>query len=187
MTAPVGPPVVVCPLTTTVPPVATESSAACTVLNAVVPTLAGWLPAVVKSASGIAVPNGPLNDGETYTRFAALGPFRGVSWRNTFPGAEEIRVETGDTGMPARLFRLAPGGVVPRHAHVGEEVSLVLAGGFTDDEGHFGRGDVSIRGDDRIHRQLIDPGEPCVVLVVADAPFRPRSLRALAASWIGRF
>ena len=44
------------PLMTTLPPVATADMAALTLEKAVEPTVAGWLPAVLRSASGIRVP-----------------------------------------------------------------------------------------------------------------------------------
>jgi putative transcriptional regulator len=118
---------------------------------------------------------------------AIVGRFSALPWRRTFPFVEEVAVDQGFGGFPARLFRLTPGTFVPRHEHAGDELSLVLAGGFSDDRGHHGRGDLSVRVADELHRQSIDWGEPCIVLVAADAPFRPRSLIARLASRFGKF
>ena len=89
--------------------------------------------------------------------------------------------------MPARLFRLAPGSTVPDHDHVGTETTLVFTGGFTDEGGHYQRGDVAIRGETATHQQRIDPGEPCVVMVLADNPLVPRTLRGWVASKLRSF
>lgn len=118
---------------------------------------------------------------------AVVGPFSALPWKRVFPFVEEVRVPLEHAGFPARLFRLTAGTFVPRHEHAGEELSLVLTGGFSDDRGHHGRGDVSIREPSTLHEQTIERGEPCVVLVAADAPFRPRSAIARIASWAGQF
>lgn len=112
--------------------------------------------------------------------FAHLGAFSALPWRWFLPSVEQIELDLDTPGMPVRLFRLAPDYRVPDHSHVGTESSLVLTGGFTDDEGHFGRGDVCVRGGE-VHRQRIDPGEPCVVLVLADEPLVPHTLRGRLA------
>ncbi len=113
---------------------------------------------------------------------AHVGAFSALRWRWRFPGVHEVPVPVTHEGMPARLFQLADGGVVPPHQHVGRETTLVLTGGFTDDSGHYTRGDVCARDEEGVHRQVIDRGEPCVVLVAADGPFLPRSLYAWIAS-----
>lgn len=117
---------------------------------------------------------------------AVVGRFSGLPWQRGFPGIDVVTIDVPHQGMPPRLFRIAAGGFVPRHDHRGEEHSLVLTGGYTDDSGHHERGDVRHCVEGNVHQLDIDDGEPCVVLVVADAPFAPRSAAALAASlWRG--
>lgn len=102
-----------------------------------------------------------------------------LRWRTVFPGVGELSLPVPFEGpLPPRLFRLRPGMRVPDHHHEGAELSLVLTGGFSDDGGHFVRGDVCARDDQQLHRQRIDPGEPCIVLVVADGALIPRT-------WLG--
>ena len=113
---------------------------------------------------------------------ARVGRFEALPWRWLFPGVHGIELPTEGRGMPVRLLRLAAGGHVPLHEHRGDEITLVLTGGFTDASGHYVRGDVCARDEEGVHEQRIDDGEDCVVLVVADAPFRPRSLKAWVAS-----
>lgn len=117
---------------------------------------------------------------------AVAGPFAQLPWTWQFPGVEMVVLDVPHEGMPARLFRIAKGGFIPPHAHPGEETSLVLTGGFTDASGHFARGDVCACEPGSTHGQRMDDHEPCVVLTLADAPFRPRSPLALIASlWRG--
>ena len=119
---------------------------------------------------------------------ARVGSFQSLPWRRRFPGVEEIRIDgPAEPGLPARLYRFPAGGFIPAHQHVGDEVSLVLTGAFTDDDGRFARGDVCVRDQQGIHQQRIEEGEACVVLVVADGPFRPRSVVAWLASMVAGF
>jgi len=112
-----------------------------------------------------------------------------LQWRWAFPGVHQITLDVPHHpgSPPARLFRIAAGGFIPLHEHRGVEASLVFAGGFTDEAGHFGRGDVCVREDRSRHGQDIDDGEDCVVLVVADRPFRGRSLVGVVAQVIRGF
>ncbi|MFK7927532.1 MAG: ChrR family anti-sigma-E factor [Myxococcota bacterium] len=113
-----------------------------------------------------------------------VGPFADLSFQTIFPGVGQAVVPMETDGMPVRLFKLAAGTRVPDHRHEGLETTLVLTGGFTDDGGHYGRGDLCLRDDQHIHRQRIDPGEPCVVLTLADNPLVPLTLRGRVASWL---
>jgi len=71
-----------------------------------------------------------------------------------------------------QLIRSQPGRGVGVHAHRGEELTLVLTGGFTDVTGHYLRGDVQTTTSDVLHAPLADVGEDCIVLAVTDAPLR---------------
>jgi putative transcriptional regulator len=115
---------------------------------------------------------GPLAD--------LIGPVAALRFTWVFPGVRQVEIPVPTSGMPLRLFQLHPDMRVPDHTHRGRELSLVLSGGFRDDSGHFVRGDICERHQER-HRQHIDPGEPCLVLVLADAPLVPYTLRGWLA------
>lgn len=69
-----------------------------------------------------------------------------------------------------RLMRLTPGEATPRHAHTGREITLVLEGGYTDELGHYRKGDVSIvSGRHTAHSPKADP-EGCLCLTLTEAP-----------------
>jgi len=71
-----------------------------------------------------------------------------------------------------QLIRSESGRGVGVHTHGGEELTLVLAGGFTDVTGHYVRGDFQTTTSDILHAPLADEGEDCIVLAVTDAPLR---------------
>ena len=61
---------------------------------------------------------------------------------------------------------------MPVHTHASSELTLVLAGGFTDQFGHFLRGDLAEADASVEHRPVADPGEDCLCLAVTDGPMR---------------
>lgn len=108
--------------------------------------------------------------------FGLTGDLDRAPWRRVFPGIHMLDLPGLGDGKLVKVARLAAGMRVPVHDHPGPEGTLVLSGGFTDDDGHFLRGDLSVRDHTRPHVQRIDPGEPCVWLWVGDGEFIPRTL-----------
>ncbi len=112
----------------------------------------------IDSSTGTSMPEPPMHAP------AVLDSDAG-SWRK-LPGGVSVR------RLPVRgperlvLMRIKPGGSVLRHRHVGEEWTLVLQGGFSDDAGHYGRGDLVVKGAEEEHRPVADRGEDCVCLVL---------------------
>jgi putative transcriptional regulator len=105
---------------------------------------------------------------------AYLGmPLEAVPWRSLLPGVQEYALPQGaaDRARPA-LLRIKAGRPVPRHTHEGSEAIVVLSGGFSDDGGHYRRGDVSWADDRHEHRPLADTDGDCVCFTVTDAPLR---------------
>ena len=60
------------------------------------------------------------------------GPARGISLIHLTPGPQFAGTDSG-------LVRMAPGARFPRHRHVGQELGLILEGGFTDADGRVVR------------------------------------------------
>ena len=92
-----------------------------------------------------------------------------TGWRSAGPGIKRMDIDAGGRAR-AELLRMEPGTATPRHSHGGSEYTLVLQGGFTDERGHYGPGDLVIAGPEVRHRPVADPGEACIVLAVCDAP-----------------
>ena len=61
---------------------------------------------------------------------------------------------------------------MPKHTHAGNELTLVLAGGFTDARGSYLRGDVAVTDEHVDHQPTADWDEDCLCLAVVDAPLR---------------
>lgn len=121
-------------------------------------------PAPAARASSGALP-GPLS---------ALVPegLQGLRWREVARGVSEARLPCDARGYRTSLLRIAEGRVIPRHTHRGDEMLMVLEGGFADESGHFLRGDVEISDETVVHQPAADRGGDCVCLVVKNGPIR---------------
>jgi putative transcriptional regulator len=94
-----------------------------------------------------------------------------LRWRRVTPGLWVYPLlERGPTRV--KLIRSAPGAGISMHTHRGTELTLVLQGGFTDDDGHYLRGDVQTATPAITHRLVTDPDGYCLNLTVVDAPLK---------------
>lgn len=95
-----------------------------------------------------------------------------VDWQRLGLGAYQALIPTTNDGVTVRLLRIPAGQPVPEHSHRGLELTLVLAGGFSDATGHFARGDFEEADEELQHQPTADPGNDCICLAVTDQPLR---------------
>ena len=109
-----------------------------------------------------------------------------VPWRRLGMGVYQCVIPTGDKQSVSRLLRIPTGKPVPSHSHSGLELTLVLSGAFSDETGHYGRGDFQEADETLEHQPHAIAGEDCICLAVTDAPLRFSSLAArMAQPFIG--
>lgn len=94
-----------------------------------------------------------------------------LPWRRLLPGLWDIRLP-GDPGEDVRLLRARPGTRIFGHKHAGEEATLVLRGQIRDGERVFGRGALSLCGQEHDHSPEAVGKEECVCLLVLEGPMR---------------
>ncbi|NQW11156.1 MAG: cupin domain-containing protein [Alphaproteobacteria bacterium] len=94
-----------------------------------------------------------------------------LAWKARGP-VDEVRILREHAGVTSRLLRIKAGTPMPHHTHDGNELTLVLTGGFTDRGDHFLRGDVAAADSSVDHCPAADPGEDCYCFAVNDAPLR---------------
>jgi putative transcriptional regulator len=99
------------------------------------------------------------------------GDLGDVAWKPVMRGLDEHRIACPGEAK-VRLMRIRAGVSMPQHTHKGREMTLVLAGGFTDDTGHFLRGDLSLTDGTVDHLPTADDDGDCVCVAVTDAPLR---------------
>ena len=120
------------------------------------------------------------------TSFIFPEPLRGyiggdldrVPWQRLGLGVYQSVIPTGDKHSVSRLLRIPSGKPVPAHSHGGLELTLVLCGAFSDETGHYGRGDFQEVDETLEHQPHAIAGEDCICLAVTDAPLQFCSLAA---------
>jgi len=103
-----------------------------------------------------------------------------IPWRVLGPGLRHFEVLPHDLarGANLRLLRIAPGRRLPRHGHTGTELTLVLAGAYTDELGRFARGDVAETDDAIVHEPVSERDEDCICLIATEGPLKFESMIA---------
>jgi putative transcriptional regulator len=120
----------------------------------------------------------PLCDAETCAtvpiplRGYLTGSLGALPWRRVGNLFDEVRLPMASPAVKASLMRIKAGTALPRHSHRGMELTVVLAGGFSDLDGHYGRGDLAEGDPTDEHRPVVDHDADCLCLVVLDAPVR---------------
>jgi putative transcriptional regulator len=90
------------------------------------------------------------------------GPAEGIMWLGVRPGPK-----CGPNALAA-IGRLKPGARFPHHAHIGEETTFVLDGGFKDASGvEVWRGDEMIMDPGSDHDFVVLEGIDCIAAVIA--------------------
>ena len=128
---------------------------------------------------------GPVAAEETVVDLSAPGPLARllgrplaeVKWKKLPGGIATCELPTS-AGVKSRLrlLKIGPGRSIPEHGHRGNELTLILAGSYTDAFGRFGRGDIADVDATVAHRPVINPGEDCICLVASEAPMKFHSL-----------
>lgn len=91
-----------------------------------------------------------------------------IQWTEIQPGIATLSIALSPEAKgDLRLLRLAPGKRLPEHGHVGEELTLVLRGSYSDESGSFGVGDVADLDDDNHHSVLAGP-DGCIILIASE-------------------
>lgn len=92
-----------------------------------------------------------------------------VPWKKVLPGFAEHKLPDVD-GCEVSLLRIDGGKTMPVHTHHGSEITLVLQGSFSDQNGTYGVGDIAYADNEINHKPVAEPGEACICFAVVDAP-----------------
>ncbi|QSX35019.1 cupin domain-containing protein [Shewanella avicenniae] len=105
--------------------------------------------------------------GNTYPLPTALQPLTDASWTSVGK-ISRMRYQLEDTAGRASLLHIDAGGGVPQHTHKGYELTLLLDGEFSDETGHFVKGDFIERDANHEHAPFSEQG--CLCFTLVDAP-----------------
>lgn len=117
-------------------------------------------------------------------RTAALDAAGGEGWKFRGPGIKRLKLDI-ESKLETELYRIVPGGRIPRHTHSGREYTLVVSGGFTDEKGSYGPGDTAVADAGDFHRPVGDPGEVCYALLIRDGGLHFTGLLGFVQRLIG--
>lgn len=99
-----------------------------------------------------------------------------LPWKTVAPGIRQLIIETGEGN--SRMLRIAAGKKMPVHSHRGNELTMILSGGYSDALGKFNAGDVADLDNAVEHQPIADADEDCICLAGMDAPLRFRGWMA---------
>ncbi|MDG2034733.1 MAG: ChrR family anti-sigma-E factor [Rhodospirillales bacterium] len=99
------------------------------------------------------------------------GGLETIPWKPIGGGAQQHLIPTADDSQ-VRLLKIPACQPVPEHTHGGRELTLVLAGSFSDEAGRFGPGDLEDVDEATTHQPVAGVGEVCICLAVTDAPLK---------------
>ena len=105
-------------------------------------------------------------------RFYLGASLKDLAWRRLTRGIEAHELTLARAGFATRLLRIRSSEALPRHSHGGTESVLVLDGGFSDEHGHYARGDLAVSDAQIVHRPVADPDGNCLCLVVIEGGIR---------------
>ncbi|XOV87153.1 MAG: ChrR family anti-sigma-E factor [Pseudomonadota bacterium] len=93
-------------------------------------------------------------------------------WRKLSPSLEIARIPVGETVFELALHKIKPGGTAPLHDHKGREITVVLQGSFSDDDGVYQEGDFVVREPGDVHTPMATQHDQCICLSACEAPIR---------------
>lgn len=100
-----------------------------------------------------------------------------LAWSELGNGIDQYVVPLSPTAQgDLRLIRMAPGASLPAHGHNGEELTILLRGAYTDEQGTFQKYDFSECDDSVHHNVRADAIEGCILLMASET--KPEFLMA---------
>ena len=118
-------------------------------------------------------------------RETALQSFQSQKWQSLTQGIRRLKLETGSVAE-VELYRIEPGCTVPKHSHSGSEFTLVVAGGFSDESGSFGPGDMCLKGPKDTHQPTGDMDGVCFALAVREGGLRFTGMMGVVQRLVGQ-
>ena len=92
-----------------------------------------------------------------------------VNWSTVAPGVQGCKLPVSHPGEGLlMLLKIGAGKRIPEHGHGGSELTLVLAGSYSDTTGRYGRGDVADLDEDIEHQPVVDPDGDCICLIASE-------------------
>jgi putative transcriptional regulator len=99
-----------------------------------------------------------------------------IPWKRLAPGVEQFKIRMPRRGGDLRLVRVEPGLKLLRHGHYGTELTLVLAGAYSDETGEYRAGELADLDEHIEHRPRAIGDEPCICIIAGETHPRYKTL-----------
>ncbi|KIP77145.1 transcriptional regulator [Vibrio harveyi] len=120
---------------------------------------------IIKDAARVAVAGKDFKLPKTLSRFSDLVG----EWKSYGGKVYSAQIDLGEDAR-VNLMYISEDVRIPQHTHKGQESTLVLHGGFSDEDGHYEVGDVLVRDASVKHSPFTKAGEDCLCLTVLTEP-----------------
>lgn len=102
-----------------------------------------------------------------------------LKWRRMSPSLKQANLTSGQNSFEVCLHKIRQGGKVAEHDHRGRELTLVLQGTFSDEQGAYKVGDFIMRDCGDVHRPTATQDQDCLCLTITEAPVKLTGLMHL--------
>jgi putative transcriptional regulator len=105
--------------------------------------------------------------------------FDNLPWQSIAPNVSISELCSEGSGAKAALVKVKAGGSMAHHSHTGDEVTVILEGSFSDEDGCYKPGDFIFRDSGHKHKPVATNDQDCICLIVLDGPIQ-------LTGWIAR-
>ena len=95
-----------------------------------------------------------------------------LQWSRISPSIHSTLLCEDHGGSKVELLRIKPGGSAPTHTHLGDELTVILEGSFSDEKGIYRAGDFLACDANNTHTPVASKDQDCICLVVSEAPLQ---------------
>ena len=100
-----------------------------------------------------------------------------LDWSSLSSSLKVAPISVGETRYELALHRISAGGKVPKHDHNGQEITVVLKGSFSDEDGVYQAGDFLVKDPGESHRPIAAQNDECICLSVSEGPIKLKGLK----------
>lgn len=98
------------------------------------------------------------------------------TWNAAINNVRYTNLNFEDKNIKGSFLEIPAGKSMPRHGHEGDEATLVLHGGYSDERGSYHKGDLVIANDSEVHSPVASKQTGCLCLVVYSGSLRFKGL-----------
>jgi putative transcriptional regulator len=95
-----------------------------------------------------------------------------LRWKRVSADIQSAELCRDSNGARVELLKIRPGGSAITHTHLGDEYTVILEGGFSDESGLYGEGDFLFRNNRDEHTPVATQHRECLCLAVTEGPIQ---------------